>query len=234
MAKRLSEEEKAKRAEEKAIKEKEKLKVITESEVRDVIERNKDKGFGWFALQTHTGKEIAAKRSVEDRFSATGVSNDVGIVLMPEKVFSEIRNDKMKKVKRRLYPGYLFIYAKKKLKDDSVDEYTHQMDLKVYHSVIGALHIHGFASQDKEKLPRIISRLDVDALLNQLPKGDEVERTYNLEEGLAVKIVSGSYENFSGEVSEITDESEGKLKVKINLLGTETIVDVKYSEIEII
>ncbi len=231
MAKKLSEEDKALREAEKLKKEQEKFKVVTEEEVRSVMNADVDKKYGWFILQTHAGKEAAAKRSIEDGFNASGASKKVGMVLMPEKVFAEIRGDKIKKIKRKMYPGYLFIVCERK--EDS-GELTREIDNEVYNSVIGAMHIHGFSGQEKDKLPKMISRPDIDTILRQIPKGDEVEQTYKFDKGTPVKIVSGNHENFVGEIEEVLSEEEGKVRVKVVILQSETFIDVKFSQIEIL
>lgn len=216
--------------EERALKEIEKFKVVTESEVRNITE-NSDKKLGWFILQTHAGKEAAAKRSIEDGFIASGANSKVGMVLMPEKVFQEVRGDKLKKIKRKMYPGYLFIICERFEEDGELTRKIHQ---DVYNSVISAHHIHGFSGQEKDQLPRMISILDINTILKQIPKGDEVEKTYKFEQGTPVKIIEGQFENLPAEIEEVVDEEKGRIKLKVTLLGTATFVEVNFSEIEVI
>lgn len=245
MRKKLTPEEKALKAEaaaikkaekeqERLLKEKERFKVITESEVRAITEDN-DRNFGWFIMQTHAGKEAAAKRSIENGFITNGVSDRVGLVLMPEKIFSEIRDDKIKKIKRKMYPGYLFIICEREIGDsDDPSKVLRTINEKVYNSVIEASSIHGFSGQEKNQMPRMISRPDIETILRQIPKGEEVEAAYekDIEAGKEVKLIAGEYNNFTGTIVGISDKEEGLVEVKITILSQEIIAHVPFSNIE--
>tara|TARA_Y100000588_G_scaffold321228_1_gene352419 strand:+ start:137395 stop:138075 length:681 start_codon:yes stop_codon:yes gene_type:complete len=221
MAKKLTKEE-------RELKEKEKLKVTTQSEVKEIIEKHPD--FGWYILQTYSGKEAAAKRSVEERLKTNDREDGVGIVLMPEKVFSELRNNGMKKIKRKLYPAYLFIYAKKM---DSEEGFSNlYMDELVYSSIKNASNISSFVGQENDGLPKAIGRVDVVTMINQLPVGDEVEQTVKFEIGRKVKIAEGPFQDCVGEITEVF-ESKGKLKVNISMFNKVTPIDVSFSDVYI-
>ena len=203
-----------------------KLKVATQTEVKNIMLDNPD--YGWFALQTYSGKEAAAKRSVEDCLKAKGRDEDVGIILMPEKVFSELRKDKMRQVKKKLYPGYLFIYAKRKWNEDK-DRNSLMMEQGVYSSIISAVNIHAFVGQEKDSLPKMIMKTDVDNILRNLQETGDVEQTLKFEVGAKVKINNGDFAGLFGNISDV-DYEDAKLTVDVQMLGTTTPVQISFSD----
>lgn len=207
--------------------ENDKLKITTQSEVKRVMEDHPD--YGWFALQTYSGKEAAAKRSVEDCLKATERFKDVGIVLMPEKIFSELRKDKMRDVKKKLYPGYLFIYAKRTYNQEK-DRLSLMMDQGVYSSVITAVNIHAFVGQEKDSLPKMIMGKDVQNIISNLQESGDVEHTVKFEEGSTVKISNGSFAGLFGDIASV-DYDNAKMVVNVQMLGTVTPVDVTFKDI---
>ena len=219
MAKKLTKEE-------RALKEKEKLKVTTQSEVKEIIEEHPD--FGWYILQTYSGKEAAAKRSVEERLKTSDREDGVGIVLMPEKVFSVLRDSGMKTIKRKLYPAYLFIYAKKMNSEEGFS--NTYMDESVYSSIKNASNISSFVGQENDGLPKSIGRMDVVTMINQLPIGDEIEQTVKFEAGVKVKITEGPFQDCIGEITEVF-ENKAKLKVNISMFNKITPIDVSFSDV---
>lgn len=212
--------------EEREAKEKERLKVTTKSEVQEIIANNPD--YGWYILQTYSGKENSAKKSVEERLKTSGREDSVGLVLMPEKIFSELKSSGMKNVKKKMYQGYLFIYAKRVVGEDG--QFTLFMDEGVYSSIKNAVNIHSFVGQDNDGLPKAIGRLDVMTMINQLPIGDEIEQTVKFEIGLKVRISDGPFKDCSGEIVEV-DNNKGKLKVNIAMFNKVTPIDVSFSEV---
>ncbi len=203
-----------------------KLKVATQTEVKDIMNENPD--YGWFALQTYSGKEAAAKRSVEDCLKATERDSDVGIILMPEKVFSELRQEKMRQVKKKLYPGYLFIYAKRKWNEDK-DRNSLMMDQGVYSSVITAVNIHAFVGQEKDSLPKMIMKKDVDNIIGNLQETGDVEQTLKFEINAKVKINNGNFAGLFGEIASV-DYENAKLTVNVQMLGTTTPVEISFAD----
>lgn len=203
-----------------------KLKVTTQTEVKNIMNQNPD--YGWFALQTYSGKEAAAKRSVEDCLKATERDGNVGLVLMPEKVFSELRKDKMRQVKKKLYPGYLFIYAKRKWNEEK-ERWSLMMDQGVYSSIIQAVNIHAFVGQEKDSLPKLIMKKDVDNIIGNLQETGEVEQTLKFEVGTQVKINSGDFTGLFGDISGV-DYEKGRLIVEVQMLGTTTPVEISFAD----
>lgn len=214
--------------EEKAIKEKEKLKVTTQGEVKNIVESKTD--FGWFILQTYSGKEGSAKRSVQERLISNDREDGVGIVLMPEKVFSELKASGMKNVKKKLYPAYLFIYAK--LSVDGGGNVTNRMDEGVYSSIKNAASIHSFVGQENDGLPKSINRLDVVTMISQLPISDEIEQTVEFVKGGRVTISEGPFKDFSAEIESI-DHEKTQLIVNVGMFGKVTPVTVSFTDVYI-
>lgn len=204
---------------------KDKLKVITQSEVQEAMENNPDKK--WFILQTYSGKEQAAMKSIQERLITGDCESDVGIIVMAEKLVNELRSGQMKTIKRKLYPSYLWVLAKVS------DEYPSIMDEKTYHAIIGASNLIGFIGKEKTSLPKAIeSKLEIRKMTSQLQESDEVENSVKFETGTPVKVKTGPFDGLRGIIDEVYD-AKGRLKVNIVILGVETPIELSFADVEL-
>ena len=192
--------------------------VVTQKDVNEAVQKNPD--MKWFIIQTYSGKDMAAKRSIETRLKAAGVEDDVGIIVMAEKKVSELRNGQMKVVKKRLYPSYLYFYAKT-LEDNNI-----YMDEAVYGAIQGSANLHGFIGQDNAKFPKsIINKVEIGRMISQLQADDEtVEQSFKFKEGDDVVAISGSISGVTGKVASYNVE-KGVVSVEVDILGKSTKID---------
>ena len=207
----------------KAKKEEKEIVVITQADVRAAVEANPT--YKWFIIQTYSGKDAAAKRSIEERLITSGTEADMGVIIMAEKKVSELRGGKMKVVKKKLYPGYLYFLAKPLEGNDSF------MDEDVYTAIRGSANLIGFIGQDNAKLPKCIrNKVEINRMISQLQDGDDVESAFSFEVGAEVTITTGHFEGLHGKISEV-DIPKGTVKVDMEMLGTITPVDLPIDSV---
>lgn len=203
-----------------------KLKVITQKEVREAIEKNPD--MKWFIVQTYSGKEAAAKRSIEESLKTKGSEHKVGIIVMGEKLVSKIRGDKRKTVKEKLYPSYLYVLvdveAGSKLK----------MDGDAYYAINGASNVSRFVGTTKEGVPTAIqNKLEVEKMISQLQEGEEVGVSHSFEKDTPVKPKEGPFSEIKGYIDSV-NEDKNEVNVRFEIIGSSTIIAFKYNQIEIL
>jgi len=197
--------------------------VVTQADIKEAMESNPE--MKWFIIQTYSGKDNAAKRSIEERLITSGTGKDVGIIVMAEKKVEELRNGKMKVVKKRLYPSYLYFLAKPVSPDSPF------MDEAVYSAIQGSANLHGFIGQDNAKLPKsIVNKIEMNRMISQLQDGDNIEVNYAYSVGTEVTITTGGFEGMSGRVSDI-NYPKNTVRVEMQMLGTITPVELTIDNI---
>lgn len=207
--------------------EKKEIVVITQKDVNEAIEKNPD--MRWFILQTYSGKDAAALRSIQERLKTSETEDGVGIIVMAEKKVSVLRNNKLVEKKQTLYPSYLWVLAK------VTEEGSPFMDEKVYFAINGSANLIGFTGQNNDQLPQAIrSVVEVKKMVSQLQKtNDCVENQTDFTVGTKVKILDGNFVNLNGTITEINKE-KNIVSVSVVLLGAETMVDVSFKDLEVI
>ena len=53
----------------------------------------------------------------------------------------------------------------------------------------------------------------------------------NFSEGESVRIIDGPFEDFLGQIQEISAE-KGKMKVSVSMFGRDTLVELEFSQVE--
>lgn len=213
----------------KVIKKEEKEKefkeiiVVTQEDVRVAVENNPD--MKWFILQTYSGKDAAAKRSIEDRLNMADANSSVGLIVMAEKKFSELRNGVLKTVKKKLYPSYLYLYAKTSDTDNT------RMDEIVYQSIKTASNLHGFINQETASLPKAIPNpLEIKKMISQLQDGDVIQNSHDFEIGQKILITKGVFENNTGSIVRI-NYNKNEVIIDMRMIGSSVEVEMPIDHI---
>jgi transcriptional antiterminator NusG len=171
----------------------------------------------WYVVHTLSGSESRAKRALEDAIRRKGdvAEQKFGRILLPEEEVVEVRNGKKRTLRRKKYPGYLFVEVD--LENDSQQE----MEIVILTTprISGIMkrplpqeevdRIEGKNSQQVQK-PKILTNYDV---------GDEV------------RIIEGAFASMLGTVEEVIAPRQ-KLRVKVNIFGRLTSVDLDYAHVE--
>ncbi|QTA38370.1 transcription termination/antitermination factor NusG [Thermosipho ferrireducens] len=145
-------------------------------------------------------------------------SGRVEVIDFPAK--KEIRILKVKS--RKLFPGYIFVEM--------------IMNDELWHFVRTVPGIIDFVSSGGRPLPIKDSEAQVVLRLSgeeeyEAKKPKQLKVEFDFEVGDVVKIVSGPFEGFVGNVKEINPE-HSELKVMVTIFGRETPVTVHTSEVE--
>ena len=202
---------------------KKEIVVITQEEVNAAIEKNPD--MKWFILQTYSGKDAAALRSIQERLKTSETEKDVGIIILAEKKVSSLRNNKLSVRKQILYPGYLWVLAKVEQENGVF------MDEKVYFAINGSANLNGFTGQGNDQLPKAIrSSVEIRKMVSQLQKKDQdAECQLSYKVGSNVKVLSDTFVGMIGTVSAINNSN---VSVKLVMLGSDVNIDFEFNEIE--
>ena len=168
----------------------------------------------WYVLHTFTGYENMAVDNLKKCIVKNNLQDYIMEVKVPmETVIEEGKNGKKKAVERKLFPCYILIKMR----------YTDSL----WHTIVNSRGVTGFVGPQGRPLPLTdeeVRRLAVDPVTNIDLK---------VEVGQNVNISGGALDGFVGKVTSV-DQGAQKCKVEVEMFGRPTIVDVDFSQIEII
>ena len=176
----------------------------------------------WYTLQTLSGQEMKAEKSLRKRIVEEEMAEYIDEILLPMEKVVEVRNAKKMVSQRKLYPGYIFVEMK--LYDEE-----QRILVKPWDFIRNTQGVIGFLGGDR---PISTPATDIEAIKAQIADAEESEKPkVNFEVNELVKINDGPFQSYTGAVEEI-DAEAGKLKVTIDIFGRSTPVELEYWQVE--
>lgn len=181
-----------------------------------------DENFKWYAVRIISGHENKVKAYLDSEIKTEGLDDKIKNVLIPlEKVF-EVKGGKKKVKFKNFLPGYILIQANL---DDKIRSFISQAPSII--NMVGSKSVQG-AKLD----PIPLKRSEVRRITSLLDEGAETEKIdLQLNVGDPVKVTSGPFNNFSGNVLEINTEKM-KVKVMVSIFGRKTPIELEFTQIE--
>jgi transcriptional antiterminator NusG len=211
---------------EKEIPKEEEGKIVIEeksdSTKEDEIDEEESGDFKWYAVRIISGHGNKVKTYLDSQIKTEGLEKQIKNVLIPlEKVF-EIKSGKKKVKMKNFLPGYILIEA---ILDDKIRSFISQTPSII--NMVGAKSVKG------ERLDPVPLRSDeikrINAILNEDTQSEKID--FQLSIGDPVKVTSGPFNNFTGNVLEINTEKL-KVKVMVSIFGRKTPIELEFTQIE--
>ena len=171
----------------------------------------------WYIIQVRSGFEFKVKTSLENKIIIEKKSNSFNVILVPSEDIIEIKSGKKKKIRRKIFPGYILVNME--MNDDS------------WHFIKKIPMVLGFLG-DSSFSPRHISNNEFDGILLKVKEFIKKPRAKVLFEiGELVRIKDGPFVDFSGIVEEVNYD-KNRLVVSVLIFGRSTPVDLDFSQVE--
>lgn len=164
----------------------------------------------WYVLHTYSGYENKVKNSLEKLVESNGLQNSILKIIIPTEDIVEENGDKIKKVSRKIYPGYVFVNM--------------IMSDEMWFRVRNIRGVTGFVGPTgKEAVP--LSEEEINFMgIGEIINNNE---TYNV--GDVVEIRFGALRGQYAVVKEVNLEKK-RIKGVVNMMG-ESIVDMNFSQV---
>jgi transcriptional antiterminator NusG len=178
--------------------------------------------YRWYAVRIISGHENKVKTYLDNQIKIEGYENKIRNVLIPlEKVF-EIKSGKKKVKKKNFLPGYILIEADL---DDKIRSFVSQSPSII--NMVGSRSVKGI------RLDPIPLRSDEIKRINSILSDDKhsEKMDFQLAIGDPVKVTSGPFNNFNGNVFEINTEKM-KVKVMVSIFGRKTPIELEFTQVE--
>lgn len=178
----------------------------------------------WYAVHTYVGHEERVRENVMQRARSLGIADRIYQVVVPTEESVEHRDGGKKEVvRRKLFPGYVFVQMDL---GDNPDEPNEAWE--VVRNTPGVTGFVGTATRavplSREEEARMLGTLGITGA-KEKPK---VKVTFHV--GDMVQVTSGPFADFTGVVSELNAE-RGKVKVLVSIFGRETPVELDFSQV---
>ena len=179
---------------------------------KDLSREEREKNAKWYVVHTYSGHENKVKANLEKMVENRGMRDDIFEVVVPTEEYIDAKSDKKTIKERKKFPGYVLV--KMIINDES------------WYLVRNTRGVTGFVGPSSKPIP--LTDEEVKAL--GVAKRAKVIES-DLKVGEAVKIKSGPFENFAGNIDSINLEKQ-KAKVFVSMFGRETLVELELDQIE--
>ena len=175
----------------------------------------------WFVLRVASNKEEQVRDALVRKMEVEQVKS-VGRVMVPIEQVKRIRAGKQRVLKRKLYPGYVFMELEPKEDGRIPDD--------AWYIIKETMGVGDFIGTEGVLTP--MRDTDVAKMLKEVEKPEDTPNIkVEFEKGDIVKIREGAFENFEGTVDSI-DTERGVVRVIVTIFGRSTPLDIEYWQIE--
>ena len=163
----------------------------------------------WYVVHTYSGHENKVKVNIEKMVENRGMQDLILEIVVPTEDRVEIK-DGVRKVKtRKLFPGYVII--KMVVTNES------------WYLVRNTQGVTGFVGHGSDPIPLTdeeITRMGIEKVFIDL----------DVKPGDTVRVISGLFEGFMGEVLEVNKEKQ-VLTVRVSMFGRDTPVELEFGQV---
>ena len=165
----------------------------------------------WYVVHTYSGYENKVATDLATVVENRGMQDLIQDIKIPMETVTEIKDDKVREVERKIFPGYVLI--KMIVTDDS---------WYVVRNIRGCTGFVGPASKPVPLTDAEVAALGVEK--------HSVQVGYS--EGDTVKIINGPLEGYSGVIRSI-DLANNNVCVVLSMFGRETPVELELDQISV-
>jgi len=181
--------------------------------IEQSIDDNKIAEKRWYVVHTYSGHEAKVKSNLLRRVESMGMENSIFQVEVPEERVVEIKDGKKIERPKKIFPGYVLVEMI--LDDDS------------WHAVRNTPGVTSFVGASSKPIP--LMNREVKKILKRSMSG-KTRVQIDLKIGDHIKVISGPFTDFSGDIIEINPE-RGKLKVSVSIFGRPTPVELEFAQV---
>ena len=169
---------------------------------------------GWFVLQTYSGYENKVKENLLQRAQTYNMLENILRVEIPTQTVNVEKNGKVNEVEENRFPGYVLVEM--------------VMTDEAWFVVRNTPNVTGFVgSHGNRSKPTPLLEEEIRQILISMGQTVDVFDT-NIKVGDVVQIIDGAFMGQEGRVVEIENN---KVKIMINMFGSETAAELELYQI---
>lgn len=169
---------------------------------------------GWFVLQTYSGYENKVKENLLQRAQTYNMLDNILRVEIPTQTVNVEKNGQTKEIEENRFPGYVLVEM--------------VMTDEAWFVVRNTPNVTGFVgSHGNRSKPTPLLEEEIRAILLSMGQTVDVFDT-NIKEGDVVQIIDGA---FIGQEGRVVEVENNKVKLMLNMFGSETVAEVELYQI---
>lgn len=164
----------------------------------------------WYVVHTYSGHENKVKANILKMAENRGMTELIFDIVVPTEDVVEIKDGQKKIRTKKMFPGYVIV--KMIVTNES------------WYLVRNTQGVTGFVGHGSEPIP----------LTNEEVARMGIEKVYidlDVEPGDAIRVISGPFEGFMGEVESI-DKEKQVVHAKLNVFGRSTPVEIEFGQVD--
>ena len=166
----------------------------------------------WYVVHTYSGYENKVKEDLEKTVANRNLQDLILEVKYPTEQVTEFKegSKRPRTVERKVYPGYVMV---KMIMTD-----------RTWYVVRNTTGVTGFVGPGSKPIPLTDEEVTAMGI-------ERIQLEMNVEIGETVRIISGAFANFMGEIQAIDPEKQ-TVTVLISLFGKETPCELDFVDIQ--
>ncbi|SFO12658.1 transcription antitermination protein nusG [Eubacterium pyruvativorans] len=164
----------------------------------------------WYVVHTYSGHENKVKVNIEKMVENRGMQDLILSIVVPTEDVVEMKDGQRKIKTRKMFPGYVIIKM--------------VVTNETWYLVRNTQGVTGFVGHGSDPIPLSpdeVARMGI----------EKVNINLDVKVGDTVRVISGPFESFMGEVLEINVDKQ-VLTVRISMFGRETPVELEFNQVD--
>jgi transcriptional antiterminator NusG len=171
----------------------------------------------WYVIHVLSGHEKKIKTYLENEIVSQGMSDKIGMILIPSEEVTEMKDGKKKVKNKTFFPGYMLVEA--------------TLDKDTIHLISSTPGVTNFVGPRNK--PQPLRQEEIERILGRVDEAKQHERTdVPFRVGDPIKVTDGPFTDFTGFVKEVNQE-KSKLKVMVSIFGRATPVELDFLQVEL-
>ncbi|AFY61024.1 MULTISPECIES: transcription termination/antitermination protein NusG [Cyanophyceae] len=190
----------------------------------------------WYIVQVASGCEKKVKSTIEQRLHTLDVADRIFQVEIPQTPTIRIKKDGSRTTsEEKVFPGYVLI----RVRANTTPEGVLEIDDEAWQVIKNTPNVINFVGSEQRRAsgrgrghvkPLPLSPAEVARIFKKVEEQEPIHKI-DLVLGDKVKVLSGPFKDFEGDVIEVSPE-RSKLKVLLSIFGRETSVELEVNQIE--
>ncbi|MBW4553799.1 MAG: transcription termination/antitermination protein NusG [Aphanocapsa sp. GSE-SYN-MK-11-07L] len=180
----------------------------------------------WYAVQVASGCEKKVKHNLEQRLQTLDVADRIVQIEIPQTPIIKMRKDGSRLTgEEKVFPGYILVRM-------ALDDETWQVVKNTPNVInfVGAEQKRRYGRGRGHVKPMPLGRSEVERIFRQATEQEPIHKI-DLLSGDKIRVLSGPFKDFEGEVIEVSAE-RSKLKALLSIFGRETPVELEVTQVE--
>ncbi len=168
----------------------------------------------WYIVHVYSGYENKVKTNLEKRIEYMDMADKIFRVEVPQKTITQVKAGKKTEKEEKIFPGYVLVEM--------------IMTEETWYVVRHTAGVTKFVGSSKKPIPAKESEIKK---IIQRSTGTVQKIELDVKVGDQVKISSGPFADFIGEITEVYPD-KAKLRATVSIFGRETPVELEYKQIQ--